>query len=82
MTRLQEECFRMGASGVVGADIETETQEVERNLGNDQERTDLIVSFQAFGTAIVQVEDNMIPGLDYSVLLSDQSSQDAIFLDP
>jgi uncharacterized protein YbjQ (UPF0145 family) len=81
MTRLQDECLRMGASGVVGADIEKEITPIERQLGNDQERTDLMVSFQAFGTAVVQVEDNMIPGLDYKVLLSDPPASDQIFLD-
>lgn len=81
MTRLQDECFHMGASGVVGADIEKEIHEVERDLGNDQHRTDLIVSFQAFGTAIVQVEDNVIPGLDYRLTLGDPPAQDKIYLD-
>lgn len=81
MTRLQDECHRMGASGVVGADIEKEITPIERQLGNDQERTDLIVSFQAFGTAVVQVEDNAMPALDYRLMLSDPPSNDKIFLD-
>lgn len=81
MTRLQQECFQMGATGVVGADIEKQITPIERQLGNDQERTDLMVSFQAFGTAIVQVEDNMIPGIDYQLMLSDAPSSDKIFMD-
>jgi uncharacterized protein YbjQ (UPF0145 family) len=81
MRRMHDECLQMGASGVVGADIETEVTPIERNLGNDQERTDLMVFFQAFGTAIVQVEDNKVPELDYRVMLSDPPAQDEIFLD-
>jgi uncharacterized protein YbjQ (UPF0145 family) len=52
-SRLQAECMRLSAAGVVGVTIEQDTEEYQVNLGNDQERTDMIVTFQTLGTAIV-----------------------------
>jgi uncharacterized protein YbjQ (UPF0145 family) len=52
-SRLQAECMRLSAAGVVGVTIEQDTEEYQVNLGNDQERTDMIVTFQTLGTAII-----------------------------
>ena len=54
--RLQAECMRLSAAGVVGVTIEQDTEEYRVNLGNDQERTDMIVTFQTLGTAIVPLQ--------------------------
>ena len=52
-TRMQTEATQRGATGVVGVLVDQKTEEYEVQLGNDQERTDMIVTFQTLGTAIV-----------------------------
>lgn len=52
-SRMHAEASRLSAAGIVGMEIDQETEEYEVNLGNDQERTDMIVTFQTLGTAIV-----------------------------
>jgi uncharacterized protein YbjQ (UPF0145 family) len=49
----------MGANGVVGMEIEQEEEEYEVDLGNDQERTDMIFTFHAIGTAIQEVQPQL-----------------------
>jgi len=45
----------LAAEGIVGMAIEQEQEEFEVSGGNDQERTDYLFTFQAIGTAIVQL---------------------------
>ena len=45
----------LAAEGIVGMVIEQEQEEFEVSGGNDQERTDYLFTFQAIGTAIVQM---------------------------
>jgi uncharacterized protein YbjQ (UPF0145 family) len=52
-SRMHSEAMRLGCAGVVGVTIEQDTEEYEVRLGNDQERTDMIVTFQTLGTAII-----------------------------
>jgi uncharacterized protein YbjQ (UPF0145 family) len=52
-SRMHGEASELSAAGIVGMTIDRETEEYEVNLGNDQERTDMIVTFQTLGTAIV-----------------------------
>lgn len=54
MSRLQEQAGELRAGGVVGMNIQQSSEEHAAKLGNDQERTDLIVTFHAIGTAVVQ----------------------------
>jgi uncharacterized protein YbjQ (UPF0145 family) len=56
-TRMQHEASGLSAEGVVGVTVEREAEEYEVNLGNDQERTDMIVTFQTLGTAIIELRD-------------------------
>lgn len=69
--RMHEEAQRVGAAGIVGVTIEHETEEFEVQLGNDQERTDMIVTFQTLGTAIVPLRGHSasVPGATYSLNL-------------
>lgn len=46
----------LGADGIVGMELEQEVEEREVDLGNDQERTDMIFTFHAMGTAITETE--------------------------
>jgi uncharacterized protein YbjQ (UPF0145 family) len=55
-SRLKAEAMSLSCAGVVGVTIEQDTEEYEVNLGNDQERTDMIVTFQTLGTAIVPLK--------------------------
>ena len=57
MTRLSDEAAREGADGVVGVTVEPDIRTYEVELQNDQRRRDLIVSFTALGTAIVERRD-------------------------
>jgi uncharacterized protein YbjQ (UPF0145 family) len=52
-SRMQAEALRLSCAGVVGVEIDQATEEYRVSLGNEQERTDMIVTFQTLGTAIV-----------------------------
>ena len=73
MSRLHDECQVFGASGAVGVHVETKIEEREVDYrdysGRDGKRTDLIVRFEAIGTAVVEVEPNLAPVVDYALLL-------------
>jgi uncharacterized protein YbjQ (UPF0145 family) len=56
-TRMHSEAARLAAAGIVGMSIDQATEEYQVNLGNDQERTDMIVTFQTLGTAIVPLRE-------------------------
>jgi uncharacterized protein YbjQ (UPF0145 family) len=47
------EAFQLGAEGIVGVSIQQQGKEYEIELPNDQQRTDMIFTFMAMGTAIV-----------------------------
>jgi uncharacterized protein YbjQ (UPF0145 family) len=51
--RVRSDAHTLGAHGVVGVTIDSSEQEHEVDLGNDQERTDMIFTFHALGTAIM-----------------------------
>jgi uncharacterized protein YbjQ (UPF0145 family) len=57
MGRLHQQSDVLRATGIVGMEIEQEQEEREVNLGNDQERTDMIVTFHAMGTAIAPLRE-------------------------
>jgi uncharacterized protein YbjQ (UPF0145 family) len=57
MGRIHQQSNHLGAHGVVGVEIEQDQEEHEVDLGNDQERTDMIFTFHAIGTAISAVRD-------------------------
>lgn len=69
MTRLSDEAAREGADGVVGVTVEPDIRTYEVELQNDQRRRDLIVSFTALGTAIVERRTNL-PIIDYALPLT------------
>ena len=50
--QIHSQAAHLGAKGVVGMQIEQREEEHEVSLGNDQERTDMIFTFHAIGTAI------------------------------
>lgn len=52
MSRIYQQAAASNGSGIVGMDIDQEFHEHEVNLGNDQERTDLIATFHVIGTVI------------------------------
>ena len=56
--RMHAAAAELGATGIVGMVIDQDTEEFEVQLGNDQERTDLIVTFQTLGTAIVPLRSH------------------------
>lgn len=57
-SRMNGEASQLAAAGIVGMSIDHETEEYRVQLGNDQERTDMIVTFQTLGTAIVPFRAN------------------------
>lgn len=69
MGQLWQQARGLGATGVVGTVIEQSEEEYEVQLGNDQERTDMIFTFHAMGTAIAETEEAQIPNLDAAVSL-------------
>ena len=52
MSRMEHEARQFGAVGIVGADVEIDTEPREVSTGNDQHRTDMIFHYTAVGTAI------------------------------
>jgi uncharacterized protein YbjQ (UPF0145 family) len=52
MGRIHQQSQHLKAGGVVGVELEQDQEEHEVDLGNDQERTDMIFTFHAIGTAI------------------------------
>jgi uncharacterized protein YbjQ (UPF0145 family) len=70
MNRLHVQAEHLGASGIVGMEIEQEEEEHEVQLGNDQERTDMIFTFHAIGTAIAEIaEQPAVPSIYSAVSL-------------
>lgn len=69
MYRMEQECRQFGGDGVVGAKINTDVSEYEVETGNDNKRTDLIVTFEALGTAITTIDRDKVPVIDYVVSL-------------
>lgn len=77
MMRLEEDCVRLGAAGIVAADIRKEIRPASR-LGN---ALNLIVSFQVLGTALARIETgSRIGSIDYRLSLGDSPGSDPIFL--
>lgn len=70
MTRLTAEASREGADGVIGVTVEPDIRTYEVELANDQRRRDLVVSFTALGTSVVERRTNL-PVIDYALPLSD-----------
>ncbi|MDR3710587.1 MAG: heavy metal-binding domain-containing protein [Capsulimonadaceae bacterium] len=68
MSRMEGECVTFGGEGVVGVQVSTKITEKEVDV-NDNKRTDLIVNFEAFGTAIARYEHGLVPIIDYAVSL-------------
>jgi uncharacterized protein YbjQ (UPF0145 family) len=56
MMRIQQQSRHLGAFGVVGMEIDQEEEEYEVELSDDTERTDMIFTFHALGTAIGELE--------------------------
>lgn len=54
--QLRDQAVHIGGTGVVGMRIEQSEEEHEVSFGNDQERTDMIFTFHAIGTAIEEVQ--------------------------
>jgi uncharacterized protein YbjQ (UPF0145 family) len=62
MQRVHAQAAQLGPpAGLVGMRFELETEEVERQTGNDTEVTDMIVIVHALGTAIVELESSPPP---------------------
>lgn len=57
MGRASDQATRLGGGGMVGIEIEQEEEEYEVDLGNDQERTDMIFTFHVLGTAIAPMRE-------------------------
>ena len=57
MNALHRQAAQLGAHGIVGMEIEQEEEEYEVDLGNDRERTDMIFTFHAMGTAIAAASE-------------------------
>lgn len=55
MSRVREQAQGSGAQGIVGMDIEQREREHEVELGNDQKRKDMIVTFHVMGTALKEM---------------------------
>lgn len=55
MADIHQQARALGGDGVVGMQIEQSEEEHEVRLGNDQERTDMIFTFHAIGTAIARI---------------------------
>ncbi|MBV9281798.1 MAG: heavy metal-binding domain-containing protein [Chloroflexi bacterium] len=55
MRHVRSQAEDLQAKGIVGMEIEQAEREYEVNLGNDQERTDMIFTFHAIGTAITEL---------------------------
>ncbi|MGI8824662.1 MAG: heavy metal-binding domain-containing protein [Chloroflexota bacterium] len=56
MDLVYDQARKLQGSGVVGMEIEQDQTEHEVQLGNDQERKDMICTFQAMGTAITELK--------------------------
>jgi uncharacterized protein YbjQ (UPF0145 family) len=68
MGRIHQQAQELGGEGVVGMQLEQSEEEREVDLGNDQERTDMIFTFHVIGTAIRQMgEEAKVPPV-YAVL--------------
>lgn len=50
--QLRDQALQLGGTGVVGMQIEQSEEEYEVRLPNDRERTDMIFTFHAIGTAL------------------------------
>jgi uncharacterized protein YbjQ (UPF0145 family) len=67
------------AHGVVGTVIEQEEEEVEVSGSNDQERTDMVFTFHAIGTAVVErAGDHHIPPAKTVIDLRRETSSVAV----
>jgi len=71
MQRMERETMTFGGEGVVGVTIFDDVIEWEVDTGNDQHRTDLLVRFEAYGTAIAHNVHGLVTPIDYSLPLSD-----------
>jgi uncharacterized protein YbjQ (UPF0145 family) len=68
MGRIYQQSQSLGAHGVVGVEIEQDHEEYEVDLGNDQERRDMIFTFHAIGTAIKPMEGSTKPPAVYTAI--------------
>jgi uncharacterized protein YbjQ (UPF0145 family) len=59
MRHVRSQAEGLRANGIVGMEIEQSEREYEVDLGNDQERTDMIFTFHAIGTAIQEVQPQL-----------------------
>lgn len=60
MGLVYDQARSLQASGVVGMSIEQGQKEHKVDLGNDQERTDMICTFHAIGTGIVERDNGRV----------------------
>jgi uncharacterized protein YbjQ (UPF0145 family) len=68
MGRVYNDARRLNALGVVGTEIEQDQDEYEVDLGNDQERTDMIFTFHAIGTAVAELRNAQTPPAIYQAI--------------
>jgi capsid portal protein len=68
MTNIHRQAGGRRAGGVVGTELEEEAEEYEVDLGNDQERTDMIFTFHAMGTAIAETAERPSPPPMYQAI--------------
>jgi uncharacterized protein YbjQ (UPF0145 family) len=72
---LHEDAERLSCSGIVGMVIDQEAEEVEVSSGNNNERTDMVFTFHAMGTAVTErVPQHTIPPIRQTIDLRRESS--------
>lgn len=68
MSRIHQQDPCRKADGIVGMQIEEESEEYEVELNDDSRRTDMIFTFHAIGTAIAELAHHETPPPTYAVL--------------
>jgi uncharacterized protein YbjQ (UPF0145 family) len=68
MSHVHQQASAQRAGGVVGTMIEEEADEYEVDLGNDNERTDMIFTFHVIGTAITELAERSAPPPTHQVV--------------
>lgn len=67
-SRMHQQDAARRSEGIVGMQIEEESEEYEVDMGNDNTRTDMIFTFHAMGTAVMEIADHGTPPPVYAVV--------------
>jgi uncharacterized protein YbjQ (UPF0145 family) len=65
---MHDDATRLSCSGIVGMVIDQEAEEIEVSTGNNSDRTDMVFTFHAMGTAVTErVPEHTIPSLRQNI---------------